>query len=197
MFRVGLTGGIGSGKSTVSDLFASLGVPIIDSDLIAREVVEPGELGLEKIVEYFGSHTLNSDGTLNRQHLRDLVFDDAETRKALEQILHPLIRQRSDEYLAKLNAPYSILSIPLLIEAGLTSTVDRILVVDCTEQTQIERICKRDRVTPEKARAILNTQCSRNQRLEAADDIIDNNLAMDELKHRVESLHQSYLTMSQ
>jgi dephospho-CoA kinase len=197
MLKVGLTGGIGSGKSTVSDIFASLGVPIIDSDLIAREVVEPGEQGLNQIVERFGSDTLNSDGTLNRQHLRNLVFDDKKARKDLEQILHPLIRKRSNEYLSKLNSPYSILSIPLLIEAGLTSTVDRVLVVDCPEQIQIERICKRDGITPDKAKAILDAQCSRNQRLEAADDIIDNNQPMEDLRRRVESLHESYLTMVQ
>jgi dephospho-CoA kinase len=197
MLKVGLTGGIGSGKSTVSDIFASLGVPVIDSDLLAREVVEPGEHGLNQIIERFGGGTLNPDGTLNRQHLRNLVFADTKARRDLEQILHPLIRQRSNEHLAKLDAPYAILSIPLLIEAGLISAVDRVLVVDCPEQIQIERICTRDGITPDKAKAMLDSQCSRNQRLEAADDIIDNNQPREDLRHRVESLHQSYLTMAQ
>jgi dephospho-CoA kinase len=197
MFKVGLTGGIGCGKSTVSDIFASLGVPIIDSDVIAREVVAPGELGLEQIVAHFGNEILNHDGTLNRQHLRQQVFNNEKVRKELEQILHPLIRQRSNEYLIKLKTPYAILSIPLLVESGLTSAVDRILVVDCPEQTQIDRICKRDGITPEKAKAILDAQCSRSQRLEVADDIIDNSRPITELRHRIESLHLNYLSLSQ
>lgn len=197
MLNVGLTGGIGSGKSTVSGIFASLGVPIIDSDVIAREVVEPGEPGLAKIVERFGKDTLNPDGTLNRQHLRNLVFDDSAARKDLEQILHPLIRNMSNEYLARLDSPYAIQSIPLLIETGLTDRVDRVLVVDCKEETQIERICKRDGITPDKARAILAAQCSRSQRLQAADDIIDNDQSLDDLRREIESLHNSYLAISQ
>lgn len=195
MLRVGLTGGIGSGKSTVSDMFASLGVPIIDSDVIAREVVEPGRTGLRQIVARFGSETLNHDGTLNRQHLRNLVFDDADARKDLEQILHPLIRERSNEHLANLNTPYAILSIPLLVETGLTSSVDRVLVVDCPEQIQLERICKRDSITPDRARAIMESQCGRSKRLGAADDIIDNNQPLDELRHKVEALHNKYLSL--
>jgi len=197
MLRVGLTGGIGSGKSTVSDMFASLGVPIIDSDVIAREVVEPDRTGLQQIVARFGSETLNPDGTLNRQHLRNLVFDDADSRKDLEQILHPLIRERSNEHLAKLNTPYAILSIPLLVETGLTAEVDRVLVVDCTEQTQIERICKRDGITPDQARAILAAQSSRSKRLEAADDVIDNDQPLVELRRSVDALHKKYISLEQ
>jgi dephospho-CoA kinase len=196
MFKVGLTGGIGCGKSTVSDIFISLGVPVIDSDEIAREVVEPGEVGLELVAERFGKESLNSDGSLNRQHLRNIIFADAEARSDLEKILHPLIRKRSNEQLAELNTPYAILSIPLLVETGLTTTVDRVLVVDCTEQIQIERICKRDGISPEKAKAILSTQCDRNRRLELADDIIDNSKPLEELRSKVESLHLSYLSMS-
>jgi dephospho-CoA kinase len=197
MFRVGLTGGIGCGKSTVSDIFTSLGVPVIDSDVIAREVVEPGKDGLRQIVEHFGQKVLNPDGTLNREHLRNTVFADATARSDLEKILHPLIRKRSNEQLAKLNSPYAILSIPLLVENELTNAVDRVLVVDCAEQTQIERICARDGITPDKAEAILAAQCSRNQRLEVADDIIDNDQPLAELKNKVESLHYSYLLLSQ
>ncbi len=197
MFRVGLTGGIGSGKSTVSNIFSSLGVPVIDSDQIAREVVQPGEPGLERIVKRFGNEILNTDGTLNRHQLRGLIFDDTDARSDLEHILHPLIRRRSDQQLAGLNTPYAILSIPLLIENGLTTIVDRVLVVDCPEQIQIERICKRDGVTPDMARSILAAQCSRNQRLEAADDIIDNNQPIETLRDRIESLHHKYLSQAQ
>jgi len=197
MLKVGLTGGIGSGKSTVSNIFASLGVPIIDSDIIAREVVEPGETGLEQIVAHFGDQTLNPDGTLNRKHMRNLVFDNTEARKELENILHPLIRKRSNEQLAKLNTPYAILSIPLLVETGLTSAVDRVLVVDCAEQMQIERICKRDGITPEQARVILESQSSRSKRLEAADDIIDNSQPLEDLRSMVDSLHKKYLYLAQ
>lgn len=197
MFKVGLTGGIGCGKSTVSDIFTALGVPVIDSDVIAHEVVEPGEDGLKQIVEHFGTKVLNPDGTLNREHLRNTIFDDATARIDLEKILHPLIRKRSNEQLEKLNSYYAILSIPLLVENGLTNAVDRVLVVDCAEQTQIERICARDGITSDKAEAILAAQCSRNQRLEVADDIIDNEQPLAELKNKVESLHHSYLLLSQ
>ncbi len=197
MLKVGLTGGIGSGKSTVSNMFTSLGIPIIDSDVIAHEVVKPGETGLEQVVARFGEDILNPDGTLNRQRLRNLVFEDAEARKDLEQILHPLIRIRSNECLAEIATPYVILSIPLLVEADLTASVDRILVVDCPEQIQLKRICKRDDITPDKAKAILSAQCSRSQRLEVADDIIDSNQPLDEIRRRVESLHNSYLSLAQ
>ncbi len=178
-------------------MFSSLGVPIIDSDTIAREVVEPGEPGLEQVITRFGDDVLNPDCTLNRQRLRNIVFGNTDARKDLEQILHPLIRKRSNEYLEELSTPYAILSIPLLIEAGLTSSVDRILVVDCPEHTQIERICNRDGISPDKARAILASQCSRNQRLSVADDILDNDQPLEEIKQRVESLHNSYLSLAQ
>jgi dephospho-CoA kinase len=196
MLTIGLTGGIGSGKTTVSDIFKSLGVPVIDSDIIAREVVEPGEPGLEGIIARFSRETLHPDGTLNRQHLRNLVFDDASARRDLEQILHPLIRARSQERVAGLNTPYAILSIPLLVETGQTDTVDRVLVVDCPEQVQIERICLRDGISLDKAKAILAAQCSRSQRLKVADDIIDNNQSVEEVAQRIKSLNKQYISMS-
>ncbi len=196
MFTIGLTGGIGSGKSTVSDIFQTLGVPVIDSDIIAREVVEPGEPGLEAIIARFGQDTLYPDGTLNRQYLRNLVFDDATARRDLEQILHPLIRKRSQERLEDLHSPYAILSIPLLVETGQTGTVDRVLVVDCPEQMQIERICNRDGISVDKAKAVLAAQCSRSQRLQVADDIIDNSKAIEDVMETARSLHQKYLAIS-
>lgn len=196
MLRVGLTGGIGSGKSTVSGIFQSLGVPVIDSDIIAREVVQPGEPGLEGIIARFGSETLYPDGTLNRQYLRNLIFDDASARRDLEQILHPMIRERSQQCLAGLNAPYAILSIPLLVESGQTDTVDRVLVIDCPEPVQIKRIRSRDGISSDKARAILAAQCSRDQRLEVADDIIDNTQSIEDVTQRVRSLHQEYRSIA-
>lgn len=196
MLTIGLTGGIGSGKTTVSDIFQSLDVPVIDSDVIAREVVEPGEPGLEEIIRHFGKKVLHADGSLDRQQLRNLVFTNKAERKQLEQILHPLIRQRSQEQLKSLATPYAILSIPLLVETGLADLVDRVLVVDCPEHVQIERICKRDGIGTDEAKAILTTQCSRNQRLEAADDVIDNDQSIEDLSQRIESLHKQYLAMS-
>ncbi len=196
MLTIGLTGGIGSGKSTVSDIFQSLDVPIIDSDLIAREVVEPGEPGLDAIIQLFGSEVLHPDGTLNREHLRHLIFNDASARKQLDQILHPLIRKRSQQQLAALDTPYAILSIPLLVENGLDKSVDRVLVVDCPKQVQIERICKRDNVTPDQARAILAAQCEREQRLQVADDIIDSNTSYANMTQQVQNLHGQYLSLA-
>jgi len=196
MLTIGLTGGIGSGKTTVSDIFQSLGVPVIDSDVIAREVVEPNEPGLDEIVRLFGKEVLHPDGTLNRKQLRNLVFASKSAREQLEQILHPLIRQRSQQQLAALDTPYAILSIPLLVETGLDDSVDRVLVVDCPEQVQIERICKRDNISSHQARAILVAQCSREQRLQAADDIIDNNQSLEGLTQDIHLLHQQYLSLA-
>ncbi|MCP3669761.1 MAG: dephospho-CoA kinase [Gammaproteobacteria bacterium] len=196
MLTIGLTGGIGSGKSTVSDIFQSLGVPVIDSDLIAHEVVQPGEPGLKGIIQHFGTGILQPDGSLNRQQLRNLVFNDETARKQLEQMLHPLIRQQSQQQLAALNTPYAILAIPLLVETGLTDSVDRVLVVDCPEPLQIERICSRDSINHDQATAILAAQCSRKQRLKAADDIINNNQPIADLTKRVKSLHEQYLSIS-
>jgi dephospho-CoA kinase len=196
MFTIGLTGGIGSGKSTVSAIFQALGVPVIDSDIIARAVVEPGEPGLDAIIARFGRDTLHPDGSLNRQYLRNLVFADATARHDLEQILHPLIRKRSQEHLEVLDTPYAILSIPLLVETGQAGTVDRVLVVDCPEQMQIERICSRDAISIDKAKAVLAAQCSRSQRLQVADDIIDNSQSIEAVTEIAKSLHQLYLSLA-
>jgi dephospho-CoA kinase len=196
MLTIGLTGGIGSGKSTVSDMFQELGVPVIDSDIIAREVVEPGEPGLEGIIRLFGPEVLHTDGTLDRRQLRGLVFDNPNARSQLEQLLHPLIRERSQQRLAALDTAYAILAIPLLVEAGLQTTVDRVVVVDCPEQVQVERICERDQVTPDQARSVLAAQCSREQRLQVADDIIDTNVPYEHIRQQVNSLHQQYLAQA-
>jgi dephospho-CoA kinase len=196
MLVIGLTGGIGSGKSTVGELFAKLDVPIIDADQASRAVVQPGQPALQTIVARFGSGMLNPDGSLNRGRLRELVFNDDTARKELETLLHPLIRAWMREQLQDLDAPYAILSIPLLVESGRTDTVDRVLVVDIPEQQQIERVCGRDDISEPQARAILATQADRQQRLAAADDVIDNSGNPEALEAQVQALHLMYLAIS-
>lgn len=196
MLVIGLTGGIGSGKSTVGDLFAKLDVPVIDADQASRAVVQPGQPALQTIVAKFGSGMLNPDGSLNRGQLRELIFNDDGARKDLEALLHPLIRSWMQEQLQDLDTPYAILSIPLLVESGRTDTVDRVLVVDVPEQQQIERVCRRDDISEQQARAILATQVSRQQRLAAADDIIDNSGSSEALEDQIQALHLMYLAIS-
>jgi len=190
---IGLTGGIGCGKSAVTDLFGQLGVPVIDADKVAREVVEPGQPALGLIEKRFGSHVLAADGSLDRRQLREIVFDDPQAREDLESILHPRIRQTMRRRLEALSAPYAILSIPLLQETGQTDTVDRVLVVDCTEEVQVERVCRRDRIGSENVRAILAAQSSRAEKLNIADDVIENSGPREALVPQVEALHRSYL----
>ena len=196
MLVVGLTGGIGCGKSAVTEIFAQLGVPVIDADKVAREVVEPGQPALAAIRRRFGSHVLSSDGSLDRRKLRDLVFNDEQARQDLEAILHPQIRQTMRQRLAAVNTPYAILSIPLLQESGQSDTVDRVLVVDCTDEIQLERVRLRDQVNSEHVRAILAAQSSRQEKLRIADDVIDNSGRMEALRPQVEALHRSYLEQS-
>jgi dephospho-CoA kinase len=196
MLVVGLTGGIGSGKSTVAELFSKLDIPVIDADQASRAVVQPGQPALETIVSRFGSDMLNPDGSLNRGRLRELIFSDDDARKELEALLHPLIRTWMQEQLQGLDTPYAILSIPLLIESGRMDTVDRVLVVDLPEQQQIERVCRRDDISEQQAHAILETQVSRQRRLAAADDIIDNTAGPNALEDQVQALHLMYLALS-
>jgi dephospho-CoA kinase len=196
MLVVGLTGGIGSGKSTVAELFTKLDVPVIDADQASRAVVQPGQPVLQTIASRFGSDMLNPDGSLNRGRLRELIFDDEGARKELEALLHPLIRNWMQEQLQGLDTPYAILSIPLLVESERTDTVDRVLVVDIPEQQQIERVCRRDEINEQQARAILQTQVSRQRRLAAADDIIDNSANPEALEDQVRALHLMYLAIA-
>lgn len=196
MLVIGLTGGIGCGKSAVTDLFEQLGVAVIDADKVAREVVEPGQPALALIEQRFGSGVLASDGSLNRRKLREIVFDDQQARQDLESILHPRIRESMRRRLEALKAPYAILSIPLLQETGQVDTVDRVLVVDCTEEVQIERVRKRDRIRSEDVRAILAAQSSRVERLQIADDVIENSGPPEALAPQVEALHRHYLEQS-
>ena len=196
MLIIGLTGGIGCGKTAVTDLFAELGVPVIDADRVAREVVEPGQPALEKIRLRFGDELLRSDGSLKRDRLRELIFSDEQARLELEAILHPLIRRRMRDRLKILKADYAILAIPLLLETGQGETVNRILVVDCPEDEQIQRVCSRDGISRERVRRILSAQSSRPERLAAADDVIDNSGTLAELTPQIQALHQSYLALS-
>lgn len=196
MLIIGLTGGIGSGKSTVCDGFATLGAPIVDADLIAREVVMPGTPGLTQIIHQFGQGILAQDGTLDRDKLREQVFSDASSRKRLEALLHPRIREEMDRRLARLKAPYAILAIPLLLEAGRRENIDRILVVDAEESQQIARACRRDLQNPEQIRAIIAAQCSRKDRLSAADDVIYNTGDLEHLNHQVTEMHNRYLRLA-
>ncbi len=190
---VGLTGGIGSGKSAVCRLFAQLGVPVIDADVVAREVVEPGQPGLEAIVEAFGEEVLGSDGRLDRARLRELVFSDPERRKQLEALLHPRIRAEMDRRIAAVEAPYCIRCVPLLVETGQSADVDRVLVVDVPVETQLRRTLARDGGRRATVQAIIDAQATRDQRLQVADDVLDNDGDLESLRRRVEMLHDRYL----
>jgi dephospho-CoA kinase len=196
MLRIGLTGGIASGKSTVERLFAAQGVPIIDSDVIAREVVAPGMPGLAQIHARFGDAVLLADGSLDRRALRRLVFADPAARRDLEAIVHPLIRAAMAEQSAAAGGPYQINVIPLLVEGGRRAGIDRVLVVDCPESLQIERVMQRDQVTETEARAILAAQTTRAARLAAADDVIVNDGDATALQAQVDALHAKYLRMA-
>jgi dephospho-CoA kinase len=195
MLRIGLTGGIGSGKSAVAERFAARGVPVIDTDVVAREVVAPGEPALAEIVAAFGPDVLDEQGRLDRRRLRERVFADAAARRQLESILHPRIRAAVQQRIEALSAPYCIIVVPLLIETGF-GPVDRVLVVDVDETQQIERTRQRDRVSAESVRRIMEAQASRSERLARADDVIDNNGGLEALDRQVEALHRRYLALA-
>jgi dephospho-CoA kinase len=193
VYRVGLTGGIASGKSTVAGMFGALGVPVIDTDVIARDVVTPGSPGIGAVVAAFGPEVLLPDGGLDRRRLRSLVFDDPGRRRELEAILHPRILERMEALGAAAGGPYQVLVIPLLLESGLESRVDRVLVVDCSEAVQRERLMVRDRESAASAGRILAAQLDRQARLAGADDIVTNTGTRDELQRQVLELHAAYL----
>lgn len=195
-FRVGLTGGIASGKSIASKFFGALGVPIIDTDQVARDVVEPGQPPLERLVERFGQSILTPDGHLDRPALRNIVFSDPKARADLEALTHPAIGAAVEARSATAGGPYQILVIPLLVEKSLGSQLDRVLVVDCDEELQIKRLQARDGSTPEQARAILNAQVSRTARLKAAHDVITNDGDMSAVRDQVAALHARYLELA-
>ncbi|MGQ7843029.1 dephospho-CoA kinase [Granulosicoccus sp. 3-233] len=196
MQLVGLTGGIASGKSLVSSTFEQLGIPVIDADLLAREVVEPGSRGLQALAAHFGPDILTSGGELNRAVLRSLVFADESERKFLDDTLHPLIRQLSDQRVTALSQeahPYIIFAVPLLLETGQQDRFDRIVVVDVPESVQMARLLARDGSSEKEARAILASQATREDRLSIADDVINNAGSIDDTRKQVSALHEKYI----
>jgi dephospho-CoA kinase len=195
-YRVGLTGGIASGKSTAAKFFGALGVPILDSDQIARDVVEPGQPPLERLVERFGAKILTADGHLDRPALRDIVFSDPKARADLEALTHPAIGAALEARSAAAGGPYQILVIPLLVEKNLAAHVDRVLVVDCDEELQIRRLRDRDGSTPQQVQAILKAQAPRAARLKAADDVIHNDTDKSAVRDQVATLHARYLELA-
>jgi dephospho-CoA kinase len=192
---IGLTGGIGAGKTTVANLFAEHGVPIIDADVIARDVTLPNQLGYAKIVSHFGPNILQADGTLDRKKLRDLIFKNPAERQWLEELLHPLIKKRIEKEIGLLTAPYCIVVIPLLIEVKAYEFINRILIVDTDEHLQIQRASARDKSSTEEIAAILASQTSRTQRLAIGDDVIVNNGTLLDLAPQVAKLHEKYLAL--
>ncbi|MDD0974262.1 dephospho-CoA kinase [Pseudomonas fontis] len=192
---LGLTGGIGSGKSAAAQRFVELGVHLVDADQAARWVVEPGRPALASIVERFGPGVLQSDGQLDRAALRQLIFADPEQRRWLEALLHPLIGQEIFSYLAKAESPYAVFVSPLMIESGQYQRTDRLLVIDAPQALQIERTLQRDQTSPEQVQAILAAQTSREERLRHAHDVLVNDRDLDWLRSEVDRLHHFYLTL--
>lgn len=191
-YTVALTGGIGSGKSTVADAFAQLGVNVIDADIIARQVVEPGTPGLSAIAQRFGAQMLNEDGTLNRRALREHIFAHDEDKRWLNALLHPQIQQETRRQIQFATSPYILWVVPLLVENSLSAKADRVLVVDVPKETQIERTMLRDRVSRQHAEHILAAQATREQRLAVADDVIENMGSPDVIASAVARLHAKY-----
>jgi len=191
--RVGLTGGIASGKSTVADMFAELGVPVIDTDIIAREVVRPGQPALAQIREAFGPGVIAGDGTLDRPAMRSIVFGDDAARRRLEAILHPRIGRATREQADAAGGAYQVIVVPLLVESSLREFVDRVLVVDCDETTQVARLLARDAESEDQARRMLAAQSTRAERLAIADDVVTNGGTLDDTREQVLVLHQRYL----
>ncbi|WP_210484289.1 dephospho-CoA kinase [Pantoea ananatis] len=195
-YTVALTGGIGSGKSTIAGYFAASGVDIIDADVIAREVVEPGTPALQAIIERYGDAILTEQGTLQRSRLREIIFATPDEKTWLNALLHPLINARTQQLKAQAASPYVLWVVPLLVENRLQRQADRVLVVDTDEETQLRRTLQRDNVSLEQAKRILAAQATRQQRLDCANDIIDNSGAPEKALPQVAKLHQLYLKLA-
>jgi len=192
---LGLTGGIGSGKSAAAQHFSDLGIHTVDADHAARWVVEPGRPALAKIAEHFGPGVLQADGQLDRAALRALIFEAPEQRRWLEALLHPLIREEIADHVARAQSPYAILVSPLLIESGQYKTTQRVLVIDAPQALQIQRTLQRDQTSEQQVQAILKVQASREERLRHADDVLVNDRDLTWLHSEVERLHHFYLTL--
>ena len=192
--KIGLTGGIASGKTMVSDCFKKLGTQVIDADVISHEVTEPSGSAFEEILSEFGSEILDEKGLINRKKMRAIIFNDPSQKKILEKIIHPKVRDEMFQRINKSDDHYLIVSVPLLVETGMHQIMDRNLLVDCSEDTQIERLMHRDKITLNEARAILKNQASRSDRKKIADDLIvnENNVTLIELEDKVLELHKYY-----
>ena len=192
--KIGLTGGIASGKTTVSDCFKKLGTQVIDADIISHEVTEPSGSAFEEILSEFGSEILDEKGLIKRKKMRAIIFNDPSQKKILEKIIHPKVRDEMFQRINKSDDHYLIVSVPLLVETGMHQIMDRNLLVDCSEDTQIERLMHRDKITLNEARAILKNQASRSDRKKIADDLIvnENNVTLIELENEVLELHKYY-----
>ena len=199
MLLIGLTGGIASGKSFVSECFESHGAPVIDADQLAREVVEPGSEGLLALASHFGESIISDDGQLKRKTLRDIIFANPQQREVLDNTLHPLIRSLSEERIQaarKLAYPYLVYAVPLLLETTQQDRFERIVVVDVPEALQIQRLKMRDGSTTWEAQAILDAQATRQERLAVADDVVDNSMSKEDTENQVQKLHERYIELS-
>jgi dephospho-CoA kinase len=196
MLKIGLTGGIGCGKSTVAALFTDYNTPVIDADVIAHQLTQSGQKAVAEIAQAFGTVIMNADGSLNRAQLRELIFSDAAKKHQLEAILHPLIFTQMQAQVDLLDSAYCIICIPLLIEKHRMDFVDRVLVVDCPESLQLERVKRRDHLTLAQIQSIIAAQTTRTQRLRVADEIIDNSKPAVQLAEQVKKLHNLYLNLS-
>ena len=197
MLRIGLTGGIACGKSTVADIFVEQGAFLVDTDSVAREVVSPGQPGLAAVHREFGASVISDSGELDRRTMRKLILHDAHSRRRLESILHPLIRERTLALLSDAHGPYALVAVPLLLETNFAALVDRVLVVDCPEGIQLKRLMQRDQLARTEAQAAIQAQVGRTVRLEAADDVIDNCGAIQATREQVVALHQRYLHLAE
>lgn len=195
MLKIGLTGGLGSGKSTVANLFAAKGIPIIDADQISHELVKPGTHLLNEIANHFGATILTADGRLDRAQVRERIFNHLEEKAWLEELLHPALKTALLTATHQVKGPYCIIDIPLLVETGPYPWLDRICVVDCPEALQIERVQTRSGLTPDEIQSVLKTQAPRAVRLAAADDLIDNSGSLESLGGKINQLHEFYLKL--
>jgi len=192
--KIGLTGGIASGKTTVSDFFKKLGISVVDADVISHNITKPDGSAFEEIISSFGLDILDDSGLINRKKMRALIFDDPSKKETLEGIIHPKVRKEMFNLISESEDHYLIVSVPLLVETGMNQMMDRTLVVDCSEETQIERLIHRDKITTDEAKSILRNQVDRSSRLKAADDLIVNekNVTLNELEKEVLRLHKHY-----
>ena len=196
VLTIALTGGIGSGKTSIASIFKSLGVPIIDSDTISKEIILPGKPCFKDIVNEFGEEILTNKGTIDRYKLRDIIFNNYKARIKLENITHPIIFKNIDIQTSLINYPYCLVIVPLLIETKSVKYFDKVLLVDTLENIQFERVTKRDSISPTLLRKIIKTQVTRSERLKYADDIIENNNEIGNLNEHINILHKKYLTLS-